>query len=394
MNTSAQELFSYTQTLRRDFHQHPELGFQEVRTSAIIARELRQEGLEVTAGVAKTGVIGLIEGAKPGPTVLLRFDIDALPIHEETGAEYASRTPGLMHACGHDGHAAIGLTVARLLNARRGEMAGSVKLLFQPAEEGMGGAEQVIAAGALENPRPSRALGLHIWNEKPFGWLGIAPGPVMAGAAKFDLTLQGKGGHGAMPHLSVDPVVASAALVSAAQSIVSRNVDPQQAAVLTFASLRAGEAFNVIPSQAQMSGTMRYFDPAVGVLLRRRLEELTAQIAAAYGCSADLHISDLTPPVINQAQSAAAVRRAAQTLFPGQEIDESGRFTMGAEDFAFYLQQIPGVYFLVGSANTEQGLDYGHHHPRFDFDERVLSRAAALMAQAALESLAEMGAEG
>lgn len=394
MNTSAQELFSYTQTLRRDFHQHPELGFQEVRTSAIIARELRQEGLEVTAGVAKTGVIGLIEGAKPGPTVLLRFDIDALPIHEETGAEYASRTPGLMHACGHDGHAAIGLTVARLLNARRGEMAGSVKLLFQPAEEGMGGAEQVIAAGALENPRPSRALGLHIWNEKPFGWLGIAPGPVMAGAAKFDLTLQGKGGHGAMPHLSVDPVVASAAIISAAQSIVSRNVDPQQAAVLTFASLRAGEAFNVIPSQAQMSGTMRYFDPAVGVLLRRRLEELTAQIAAAYGCSADLHISDLTPPVINQAQSAAAVRRAAQTLFPGQEIDESGRFTMGAEDFAFYLQQIPGVYFLVGSANTEQGLDYGHHHPRFDFDERVLSRAAALMAQAALESLAEMGAEG
>jgi len=394
MNASAQELFSYTQTLRRDFHQHPELGFQEVRTSAIIARELRQEGLEVTAGVAKTGVIGLIEGAKPGPTVLLRFDIDALPIHEETGAEYASRTPGLMHACGHDGHAAIGLTVARLLNARRGEMAGSVKLLFQPAEEGMGGAEQVIAAGALENPRPSRALGLHIWNEKPFGWLGIAPGPVMAGAAKFDLTLQGKGGHGAMPHLSVDPVVASAAIISAAQSIVSRNVDPQQAAVLTFASLRAGEAFNVIPSQAQMSGTMRYFDPAVGVLLRRRLEELTAQIAAAYGCSADLHISDLTPPVINQAQSAAAVRRAAQTLFPGQEIDESGRFTMGAEDFAFYLQQIPGVYFLVGSANTEQGLDYGHHHPRFDFDERVLSRAAALMTQAALESLAEMGAEG
>lgn len=389
MFSAAQELFSYTQSLRRDFHQHPELGFQEVRTSGILARELRQMGLEVTAGLAQTGVIGLIEGAHPGPCVLLRFDIDALPITEETGAEYASQTPGLMHACGHDGHAAIGLTVARLLSEQRGEMRGSIKLLFQPAEEGMGGAERIIEAGALEDPRPRRVLGLHIWNEKPFGWLGIAPGPVMAGAARFNLTVSGKGGHGAMPHLSVDPLVACAAIITSAQSIVSRNLDPQQAAVLTFASLQAGEAFNVIPSQAHMSGTLRYFDPAAGETLRRRLKEMSTHLCAAYGCTTALQIDDLTPPVINDPQSAAAALRAAQKLFPGQAIDSSGHFTMGAEDFAFYQQQVPGVYFFVGSANAEQGLDYGHHHPRFDFDERVLPRAASLMAQAALESLSE-----
>ncbi len=383
----AQALFSYTQNLRRDFHMHPELGFRETRTSGIIARELRELGLEVSTGLAKTGVMALIEGARPGPVVMLRFDIDALPIHEQTNAEYASQTPGVMHACGHDGHTAIGLTVARLLHAHRAEFAGTVKLIFQPAEEGMGGAEKMIADGALQEPRPERVLGLHIWNEKPLGWLGIAAGPIMAGAAAFKISVSGRGGHGAIPHLALDPIVASAQIISAAQSIVARNVDPQQAAVLTFASIHGGEAFNVIPAQVEITGTLRYFEPEVGRLISQRLEEVTQRVAEGLGCAAKVEINDLTPAVINDEASTQHVLRAAQNALPDHKIDTRGHFTMGAEDFAFYQQKIPGTFFFVGSTNAERGLVYGHHHPKFDFDEAVLPQAAALMAAAALETL-------
>lgn len=383
----AQKLFAFSQSIRRDLHMHPELGFQEVRTSGIIAKELREISLEVTTGIAKTGVIAMIEGAKPGPVIMLRFDIDALPISEQTGAEYASQNPGLMHACGHDGHVAIGLTVARLLNDHRDELNGTIKLLFQPAEEGMGGAETVIKEGALENPAPIRCLGLHIWNEKPLGWLGIAGGPVMASAAAFEITLTGKGGHGAMPHLAIDPVVASAQIISAAQTISSRNTDPQKACVVSFCSVHAGDAFNVIPQTVEIKGTIRTFEPEVEQMAYQRLDEIVRGVGTALGCQVEIKISNLTPAVINDPQVAAAVKRAAQTLLPEDKLDETGRFTMGAEDFAFYLQKVPGAFFFVGSTNAEKGLVYGHHHPKFDFDEGVLPRAAALMAAAAIELL-------
>lgn len=383
----AQTLFPYTQALRRDFHMHPELGFQELRTAGILARELRQIGLEVSTGIAKTGVVALLEGRQPGPVVMLRFDIDALPINEQTGAAYASQTAGVMHACGHDGHAAIGLTVAKLLHAHRADFTGTIKLIFQPAEEGLGGAEGMIRAGVLQEPRPLRALGLHIWNEKPLGWLGIAAGPVMAGAGAFQLTVTGQGGHGAIPQLARDPLVASAQIISAAQSIVARNVNPQQAAVLTFGAIHGGEAFNVIPAQVEMRGTFRYFEPEAGKLLARRLEEVARGVAESLGCSAALAVSDLTPAVINDEATTRGVLQAAQTLFPAESVDTGGHFTMGAEDFAFYQQQIPASYFFVGSTNAQRGLVYGHHHPQFDFDEAVLPRAAALMAQSALEAL-------
>ncbi len=383
----AQELFPYTQTLRRDFHAHPELGFEEVRTSGIIARELRELGLEVTTGLAKTGVVAMIDGEQPGPVVLLRFDIDALPIHEETGADYASQTPGVMHACGHDGHAAIGLTVARLLNQHRDEIAGTLKLIFQPAEEGMGGAEGMIADGCLANPEPVQLLGLHIWNEHPLGWLGIAAGPVMASASVVKITVSGKGGHAAAPHLTADPLVAAAQIVSAVQSITSRNVDPQKAAVVSLCSIHGGEAFNVIPQQVELSGTMRTFEPEVEKLVYRRLEQVVHNVAAGLGCQAEIEIEALTPAVINDPTTTAAVQRAAKKTLPGHEIDSSGHVTMGAEDFAVYLQKKPGTFFFVGSTNAEKGLIYGHHHPKFDFDEGVLPRAAALMAAAAIEAL-------
>ncbi len=383
----ARTLFSYSQSIRRDLHMHPELGFQEVRTSGVITRELREIGLEVTTGIAKTGVVAMIEGFKPGPVIMLRFDIDALPITEQTGSEYASQNPGLMHACGHDGHVAIGLTVARLLNEHRDEMAGSIKLIFQPAEEGAGGAETMIKEGALSGPAPIQCLGLHIWNEKPLGWLGVAAGPVMASAATFIISLTGKGGHGAMPHQTIDPVVAAAQIISAAQTIASRNADPQKACVISFCMVNAGHAFNVIPHSVELKGTIRTFEPDVEEMAYKRLKEIAFGVGEAMGCKVECDINYITPAVVNDPIVTAAVKRAAQLVLPDHEIDERGKFTMGAEDFTYYQKIIPGTFFFIGSTNEEKGLVYGHHHPKFDFDEGALPRGAALMACAALELL-------
>lgn len=387
----AQALFEYTQNLRRDFHAHPELGFQEVRTAGIVARELTGLGLEVHIGLAETGVVALIEGARPGPVVLARADMDALPIQEETGAEYASQNPGVMHACGHDGHTAILLTVARLLHTHRDELAGTVKLVFQPAEEGMGGAERMLAAGLLENPPVDVALGLHLWNERPLGWIGAAGGPVMAGAEYFKIRVRGKGGHGAAPHLAVDPLLAAAQVVSALQGIVARNVAPLETAVVSVCTIHGGEAFNVIPPEVEMTGTIRTFEAAVRARVLERFEKTVRSVTDGMGCQAEIELTRLTPATINQPESAARVQAVAGRLFPQGELDSGGYTTMGSEDFAFVLEKAPGCFFFVGSANAEKGLDAGHHHPKFDFDEQALPRAAALMAASVADLLSAEG---
>ncbi len=384
--TEANDLFEYTQALRRDFHRHPELGFKEFRTAEIVARELTALGLEITTGVAETGVVALLEGERPGPVALLRFDMDALPVVEQTGAEYASLNPGVMHACGHDGHTAIGLTVARLLHAHRSELPGSIKLVFQPAEEGLGGAPRMIEAGALQNPRPDYSLALHLWNEKALGWLGIASGPTMAAAEIFKVSLIGKGGHGAVPNLTVDPIIAAAQLVSSLQSIVARNVSPLQSAVVSVTTIHGGNAFNVIPSQVELTGTIRTFEPPIRQRVLERFRELVAGLAEAFNCQADLDLQSITPAVVNDLHVAARLQSVAANLFPESELD-THYSTMGSEDMSFFMQEIPGCFFFVGSSNPEKGLDAGHHHPRFDFDERALPRAAALMASAAIELL-------
>jgi len=382
----AQELFESTRYLRRDFHRHPELAFQEVRTAGIVARELNALGLEVHSGIAKTGVVALLEGARPGPVLLLRFDMDALPIVEETGAEYASQNPGVMHACGHDGHTAIGLSVARLLNKHRQELSGTVKLVFQPAEEGFGGAETMIAEGVLDNPKPELTLALHLWNHAPVGWLGIASGPTMAAAEVLRIKITGKGGHGAMPHEAVDPVLASAHVLTALQSVVSRNVPPLQSAVISVSMLRAGEAFNVIPPQVEMQGTIRTFDPAVRELVVQRVHQVVEQTASALGCQAEVEVKSLTPAVINDPSIAERVAKVAADLLPGSQIDRHCQ-AMGSEDMAFMMREVPGCYFFVGSANDAKGLNASHHHPKFDIDEDVLPQAVALMTAAAYDYL-------
>jgi amidohydrolase len=387
----ATSLFEYTKALRRDFHMYPELGFREFRTSGIVVRELEALGIEVTKGVGKTGVVGLLEGASPGPTLLLRFDMDALPITEETGAEYASKTPGAMHACGHDGHMAIGLTVARMLHQQRDELAGTIKLCFQPSEEGTngeetGGNELMIRDGVLEAPNVDMTLSLHLWNEKPLGWVGVAKGPVMAGAEIFSILITGRGGHGAIPDRAVDPVVAAAQMVSALQSIVSRNVSPLDTAVVSVTNLHSGTAFNVIPQEARLEGTIRTFDQGVRQRVLERTDQIAQGIASAMGCQAEVTVKRITPALVNNERLADRVQKTARQVLSESELD-TGYRTMTAEDMAFMQEKVPGCYFFVGSNDPSRQLDYGHHHPRFDFNEEALVRASALMASAALDLL-------
>jgi len=377
--SESRKLFEYTRSLRRDFHRHPELGFHEVRTSGIIAQELNQLGLEVKTGIGRTGVVALLEGDQPGPAVLIRFDMDALPIQEESEAEYASDVPGVMHACGHDGHIAVGLTVARLLHQQRSDLKGSVKLVFQPAEEGLGGAEAMIKDGVLTNPQPDASLAVHLWNEKPVGWISVTPGPIMAAAEIFQISLRGKGGHGAQPHLTQDPVTTAAQIISALQTVVSRNTSPLEASVVSVTSVKAGEAFNVIPNTADLKGTIRTFKPEVRQQVIESFTRIVKGVSNAMGCQAEIEIQSITPAVINDPQMAATVLKVARNLLPDHEVDTS-YMTMGSEDMAFMMKDIPGCYFFVGSANPEKGMDASHHHPRFDIDEASLPQAAALMA--------------
>ncbi|MFN8411907.1 MAG: amidohydrolase [Anaerolineales bacterium] len=384
----AQELFPYTQAMRRDFHMNPELGFHEVRTSGIVAKELEALGLEVTKGVGKTGVVGYLEGSKPGPTILLRFDMDALPITEDTGAEYASKNKGVMHACGHDGHTAIGLTVAKILNQRKNELAGSIKFCFQPSEEGFNGEDtggnlMMIRDGVLEGPKVEKTLSLHLWNEMPLGWVNVAKGPVMAGAEEFYITITGKGGHGAAPHTTADPVIAAAHIITALQTIVSRNISPLSTAVVSVTKMDIGTASNIIPQEAKLIGTIRTFDQEVRKLVFQRFEQIVQGVAESMGCKATTEIVQVTPPVVNNEKVSEVVLDAARHVLPNAKLDTNAYLTMGAEDMGYMQEKVDGCYFFIGSNNKEQHLDYGHHHPKFDFDEKALINGVAIMAAAA-----------
>lgn len=370
--------------LRRDLHQNPELGFQEFRTAKIIADYLKSLGLEVQSGLAETGLSTVIHGSLPGPVILLRFDMDALPIVEENQIPYASINPGVMHACGHDGHVAVGLAAARMLAERRGQLPGVYKFMFQPAEEGQGGAARMIADGILEHPRPDYALALHLWNDQPIGWVGITDGPMMAAAEIFEISLTGKGGHGALPHTTSDPIVCAAQIITSLQTIVSRNVNPLETAVVSVTQVKAGETYNVIPGQAFLQGTIRTFDPVVRTLILQRFEEIVQQVARAFGCQAEVVLTSISPAVVNHPAAASAVRAAARQIFPELQLDANFR-TMGSEDMALVNEQIPGCYFMVGSANAGAHLNYPHHHPRFNFDEQALVTGAALITAAAVQ---------
>ncbi|MCD4802519.1 MAG: amidohydrolase [Anaerolineales bacterium] len=385
--SQAEELFPYTQNLRRDFHRHPELGFQEHRTAEIIVRELSKlEDMVIQDGIAGTGVVGTLKGGKPGRVILLRFDMDALPVEENTGVDYSSENEGLMHACGHDGHLAIGLTTARLLHEGRENLPGTIKFVFQPAEEGLGGAVAMIKEGILSDPVPEVALALHLWNEKPLGWIGITDGPMMSASETFQVEITGKGGHGGKPHESIDPIVAAAGIINVLQSIVSREIPPLDSGVITVSSIHGGEAHNVVPEQVILSGTIRSFTEETRDLLLKRFHEVVEQTSAAYLCRARITIEDISPAVNNDPKIAAVLRQTAGELFPQAVIDQGYR-TMASEDMAFMMQEIPGCYCLIGSADSERGLDAKHHQPEFNFDERALTQGVALLVSAVQDLL-------
>ena len=366
---------------RRDFHVHPELGYQEHRSASIIAGRLDELGYQVQTGIATTGVVGLLEGKKNGPVVMARFDMDALPITEENETAYVSQTPGVMHACGHDAHMAIGLGVATLIAKHQDRVNGTLKLVFQPGEEGMNGAEKMVKEGVLERPRPDVVLAAHVWNDKPIGTIDVTPGSVMAAAERWTCVVQGKGGHGAMPHQTVDPIVTTAQIVTNLQTIVSRNVSPLETAVVSVGSVHGGDAFNIIPPKVDLTGTVRTYSPEVRETILRRMREMIEGVAAACGAEAKLEIIPLTPAVINDAKVATVVHAAAEAVV-GPENVFSGERTMGSEDAAFFMQEVPGCYFFLGSANAERGLDAPHHNPRFDIDEDVLVLGVAVLMKA------------
>ena len=384
----ANALFEYTKSLRRDLHMHPELGFEEVRTAGIVAKELEELGIKFTTGIAKTGVVGIIEGSKPGPVVLIRVDMDALPMTEENDVDYASQTPGVMHACGHDAHVAMGLTIAKLLVDHKDEIAGKVKLVFQPAEEGLGGAERMVAEGVLENPKPDYSLSLHVWNEEPVGTICVTPGPAMAGAEMFRVVVTGKGAHGASPHLGYDPIAASAQIINALHTIVSRNVDPLDTAVISVTSIHGGTAFNIIPPEVEIKGTIRTYLPETRRRVLSRFKDIVKGVAESLECQASVEITKVTPPVLNDKKLSTRMQELVVEVLPEDTLKTDVR-TMGSEDMAFLMDDIPGCYVFIGSYNKEKGLEAQHHNPKFDIDEDAMPRGVALITAAALDLLSD-----
>ena len=386
----ADELLPKLVEWRRDFHRHPELGFQEVRTAGIVAAHLQELGLEVSTGVGKTGVIAMVEPddlPDDSETVLLRFDMAALPIHEETGLPYASQNAGVMHACGHDGHTAIGMGVAQLLTRHRNELSGRVKLVFQPAEEGLGGAMAMIDDGALEEPQPAAAYGLHLWSRLPYNQVVVQPGPLWAAADIFTLTVHGKGGHGATPHDTIDATLVASQLVVALQTIVSRNANPSDTAVVTVASFQSGNAGNVISEQAVLKGTIRSFEPDVRDLLLRRFEEICTGICQAFGASYEFEMHSCVPATINSEAGARVMEGIAREVVGEQNVAQIAPMMVG-EDMAEFLNRAPGCFVLVGAANPEEGFYSPHHSPSFDFEESVMPTGVSLIAEAAFSQLA------
>ena len=353
---------------RRDLHQIPETAYAEFKTAAYVADRLERLGLEVTTGIAKTGVLGLLTGSKPGKAMMLRSELDALPVKEGTGLPFASSHADAMHACGHDGHMAMVLGAAAVISEISDQLSGHVKFVFQPAEEGPGGAKPMIDAGVMENPPIDYALGCHLWPGVDEGQVGIKAGPLMAAMDRFDLTIKGKGGHGAMPHLCVDALDVATQIVDALQRIVSRHMNPLSPTVITVGQFNSGTTFNIIPEKAFLSGTTRTFDPEVWKSWAKRIDRVVNGICQAMGADYELNYQPGYPVTENSPWMAEEVREVADSIVGSENVIEPEP-TMGGEDMSFFLDRSEGCFFFLGV-----GRDGGAplHNPRFDFDEDIL----------------------
>jgi amidohydrolase len=387
-NTALEQLLPDMVAWRRHLHMHPELSYQEKETSAYVAARLAEFGIEVKRSSAGFGLTGIIKGDKPGKTVVLRADMDALNITEENGSEYASRNNGVMHACGHDGHTAMLLAAASYYSTRRDGLQGEIRFLFQPAEEICpGGAKDMIAEGVLEGA--DAVYGLHLWTPLPLGTIGSAPGPLMASADEFFIDITGKGGHGGIPHRTVDSIVAAAALVTQLQTIVSRNVDPLQPAVLSVGTIQGGSAQNIIAERCRITGTVRAFDEETRYLIRRRIEEMAVSVAAVYGAEANVDYMMGYPPLVNdEGEFNRFFRVAPEALGDSVNVIRMEKI-MPAEDFAYYVKEIPGCFIFVGAGNPDKNAVYPHHHSKFDFDEDAMLHGVKLLVALAESCLNE-----
>jgi amidohydrolase len=362
---------------RRFLHQNPELSFQEEKTAAFVAERLRSWGIEVRTQVGGNGVRGLLKGGRPGPTVALRADMDALPIQDEKSCDYASKVAGVMHACGHDAHTSTLLALAKLLAQHREAINGSLVFIFQHAEETTpGGALSMIQDGVLDGV--DAVFGVHLWTPFEVGHVFCVEGPMMAAPDEFVITIRGKGGHGGLPHETVDSVLVGSHLVVNLQSIVSRSVNPIDPCVVSVGSIQSGSGFNVIAETCTMKGTVRTFNQTLREQVKERLEQIISSTCDMFGAEFHLEYKWGYPPVVNHASEVERYYQVGTQLFGAEQVHTSP-LIMAGEDFSYYLQQVPGCYMFVGAGNAAAGIRYPHHHPRFDIDERAMLQAAKLL---------------
>jgi len=368
---------------RRDLHRIPEPAYTEEKTSAYVAEYLRKEDLEIQTGIARTGVVALMKLAGPGRTLMIRADMDALPISEETGLPFASTHKGAMHACGHDAHMAMVLGALTILNKVKDTLNGNIKFLFQPAEEGPGGAKAMIEAGVLENPRVDHSIGCHVWPAIPEGTIGVKAGALMAAMDRFDIRIVGRGGHGAMPHLCVDALEVGTQVTNALQRIVSRQMNPLNPTVVTIGSFHAGTTFNVIPGEAELCGTTRTFDPGIWNSWPERIEEIVRGVCESMRAGYELTYAQGYPPLFNDQSMAEVVRRCAEDAVGANRVIEPEP-TMGGEDMALYLERSKGCFFFLGVGREGCA---ALHNPKFDLNEEALSIGVETYCRVALELL-------
>ena len=382
--TAAQTLQDETVQIRRDFHQHPEIAFEEVRTAGIVAERMKALGLETKTGIGQTGVVSILDTGKPGKTVLLRADMDALPVAEEKSVSYKSTLEGKNHACGHDGHTAILLSTAKILNSMKDTLNGKFVFVFQPAEEIVRGAQAMLADGALDGLNPDATIGLHLISNYPTGIVAMREGPAMAAADAFRIVISGRGGHAAMPQTVVDPIVIASSIVTTLQTLVSRETDPIDQSVISITSFHGGTAFNIIPESVELKGTLRTFNASTRSYLHQRILSVVKSVAETLRGSAEIEWIEGSPAVVNDASYTERLRQVAVQTFGEPKVLRSSQI-MGGDDMSLWLQKVPGCYFFVGSGNPEKASDYPHHHPKFDVDEAAFPIAIELLTKGALE---------
>lgn len=373
--------------IRRDLHKHPEVGFDLERTSKKVANKLKELGFEVKTEIGKSGVVGLIKGDDSGSTIALRADMDALPMEEETDLSFASVEEGKMHACGHDGHTAILLGVAMVLAEIKDELKGNVKLIFQPAEEGPGGAEPMIEDGVMNNPEVDAIFGLHIWLEIDAGKVGVKNGPLFASIDEVDIKIKGDSAHGASPHQGVDAIAAAVEVINSLQSIVSRKINPIDSAVVTIGKIEGGYVRNVIADKVNLEGTVRALNSEVRKQLEEEIYKKVKNISSASDADYEIEYRHLYPPLLNDEEMTNLVKNNAIEVMDSGNIIDVEEPTMGGEDFAYFLKKVPGTFFLLGGRNEEKGITASHHNTHFTFDEDIMVNGIEIMIRSVLDFL-------